>query len=244
MIHNIKMTVEYDGSSFCGWQIQEGDRTVQEELQKALEELFGRRIRVICAGRTDAGVHAKAQTVNFLIPDGIAPRGVAYQLTPILPDDILVRDSQEVPLDFHARFDAKSKTYRYLIENVLYLSPWLRHYRGQIPWPMDLERMKEAASYLQGEHDFRSFTRGAETRDTVRSVDRISIEKHDDTWALEFQATSFLYNQVRIMAGTLVDAARGKIEPEDIQRILESKDRLTAGQTMPPGGLYLVEVEY
>lgn len=244
MIRNIKLTVSYDGSKFSGWQRQKDRRSVQEELNKAINKVTRRQTRVISAGRTDAGVHALGQVVNFLTTINSPASAIKHQLEPFLPDDIVVIASEEVDLNFHSRFSAKKKTYRYLLNNAEPFYPMYRDYKEHVRYELDVDKMREAASYFIGRHDFKAFMKYGADINTVRHIEKIDIFTKKDDLILEFTAESFLHNQIRIMVGALVDVGRGKYEPDHIKDLLEEKNRLKAGKTYPSRGLYLVKIEY
>lgn len=247
-MRNIKLTVAYDGTNYHGFQEQRGTglATIQEELEVCLERLTGRKTRVIGAGRTDAGVHALGQVVNFDAAGWPIPvERIPLAMNSLLPGDIVVTDAAEVPREFHARFSARAKTYRYSIWNHRIPSPFKRLYTAFVPVPLNDDAMAEAAAMLVGRHDFKCFqAAGSAVRDTVREIYRVEIQREKHLLDLIFCGNGFLYNMVRIMAGTLVQVGLGKVEPEYVRHVLESRDRLLAGPTMPPQGLCLERVEY
>lgn len=245
MIKNIKLIFAYDGSKFSGMQSQKDKDSIQESLENAILKVTGKPSRLVVAGRTDAGVHAYGQVANFLTASNIPPKAYAYKLRLYLSDRIEIIESEEVGLNFHARFSAKSKTYRYLIYNDSFMHPSLKDIYCHVSYKLDIEKMKEGAKYLVGEHDFRAFSKYEDKKlNTVRRLDRVDISKEGKVITIEFEATSFLYNQVRIMVGSLVDVARGHRHPSYIKEIIDSKDRLKAGITYSPTGLYLMEIAY
>lgn len=247
-MRNIKLIVAYDGTNYHGFQEQRGTGlpTVQETLEKCLSRLAGRRVQVIGAGRTDAGVHARGQVVNFNAEGWPIPvERIPLAMNGVLPGDIVVTGAEEVAGDFHARFSARSKTYRYSIWNDRLPSPFHRLYSYFLPVPLDLEAMSRASAYLLGRHDFKCFqAAGSAVTDTVRVLWRADIRREGPLVQFIFQGNGFLYNMVRIMVGTLVQVGTGKISPERVKLILESRDRIEAGPTMPPRGLCLEQVEY
>ncbi|WP_041916070.1 tRNA pseudouridine(38-40) synthase TruA [Pseudodesulfovibrio mercurii] len=243
----IRLTLAYEGTDFCGWQVQPADRTVQGEVERALATILGRAVRVHGSGRTDAGVHALGQVVHFDCPDGRT--GFPWQrgLNGILPRDVRVLDAAEVPDDFHARYGAVSKTYEYCL--------W--HERGfclpqrrRFVWncgPVDFARMEAAAGLLLGEHDFAAFQNvGTDVDSTVRTVTEISRHAgptaHESVW--RFTADGFLKQMVRNLVGCLVACGRGKLDLDGVRVILEAGDRTLAPATVPPQGLTLVRVAY
>ncbi|NLY42983.1 MAG: tRNA pseudouridine(38-40) synthase TruA [Clostridiaceae bacterium] len=239
------LKMEYDGTNYHGWQRQENAITVQETLEKALKKITKEEITVIGCSRTDAGVHALGYVCNFHTSSKIPAEKMPYALNSVLPEDIVVYDCREVPRDFHARFWAKGKKYRYRIYNGKYPSAFERNYAYYWPYTLDVECMKEAAKLFIGEHDFRAFmATGSRVKDTVRNVFDLSVEKKGDEIIIEISANGFLYNMVRIIAGTLLYAGVGKIDVERIEYIIKTGDRKEAGITAAPQGLYLVEVYY
>ncbi|MGB9804947.1 tRNA pseudouridine(38-40) synthase TruA [Desulfofundulus sp.] len=248
-MRNIKLTIAYDGTNYHGFQEQRGTGlvTVQEVLEKCLTRLAGREIRVIGAGRTDAGVHARGQVVNFDACGWPIPtERIVLALNGVLPGDIAALKAEEVSPEFHARYSALAKTYRYTIYNSRIPSPFWRLYSYFVPRPLDVEAMSEAAKKLLGTHDFSSFqAAGSPVRNTVRTLFDVDVFREGDELVhLTFRGNGFLYNMVRIMAGTLIEVGLGKRDPDDIPFILAARDRTQAGPTVPPGGLCLERVEY
>ena len=242
----IRIFVAYDGTNYCGWQVQPNGVTIEEKLNKSLARLTGEEIRIIGASRTDSGVHALGNVAVFDTESSIPPERFAYALNQRLPEDIVVVRSDEVPADWHPRYQENiSKTYEYHIYNAAVPNPLKTRYCTFVSFPMDVEAMRAGAKYLVGEHDFVSFCNiRTNTQDTVRTVYDLIIEKKDDEIVLRITGNGFLYNMVRIIAGTLVEVGMGKLEPTDIPKIIESKNRENAGKTLQPQGLYLVKVEY
>lgn len=245
-MRNLKMIVQYEGTNYCGFQRQYNGITVQEVLEEKLFVVTKENIILNASGRTDAGVHAKGQVVNFLTHSAIPTDRVALALNSMLPSDIAVQKVEEVPLDFHSRYSAKSKVYTYNILNSPVPSPFLSRYAYFFPRILNLAGMLEGAAYLLGKHDFSSFrSAGSSVRSSIRHVYRLEIRQgQEGLIELEIEANGFLYNMVRIIVGTLIQVGTGKITPQDIQRILEEKDRKMAGQTAPAKGLFLKEVKY
>lgn len=252
---NILLTIEYDGSEFCGWQIQPNVRTAQGELEKVLSKLCNEQISVNGTSRTDAGVHALGQRASFRGDFGIPTERIALAANNLLSGgmnalnrvgDIRIVRAEEVPWDFHARFNAKGKMYRYVIRNTDEVDIFRRNYCYQIRELLDLESMKKAAKYILGTHDFQCFqAAGGQKRETtVRTVYSLDISKDGDNIQIDIKGDGFLYNMVRIIVGTLVEVGEKKISPEEIKKIIESKDRQNAGHTAPAAGLYLMEVYY
>jgi len=244
-MRNIKLTIEYDGTGYHGWQRQENALSVQEVLEKALSKLTGSEVVLTSSGRTDTGVHALGQVANFFTQSTIPAERISLAVNNLLPDDIVVKKSEEVPPDFHSRFSATGKKYRYLIYNSRIPSAFMRNRAYHVYEALDLEAMKKASQYFLGEHDFAGFmASGSSVKTTVRTIYDVSLEKSGDLIEFQITGSGFLYNMVRIIAGTLVEVGKGKIRPDDIKGILESRDRTLAGITAPAHGLYLVEVYY
>lgn len=242
----IKLVVAYEGTNYCGWQIQPSGITIEAVLNKALSELLGETIKVTGASRTDSGVHSLGNVAVFDTDTRIPPEKICYALNQRLPEDIVVQSSCEVAPDFHPRHCYSEKTYEYRILNRKIPIPTLRkdtyfYYRN-----LDVEKMKRAAAYLVGTHDFKSFCSIHTTvEDTVRTILSCEVEKaQDDIITIRVTGTGFLYNMVRIIAGTLVQVGVGEKEPEDILEILEKKDRSAAGPTAPAHGLTMIGIEY
>jgi tRNA pseudouridine38-40 synthase len=244
-MRNIKVIIEYDGTGYHGWQSQENAISVQRVVESAFEKLTGENIRLIGASRTDTGVHAYGQVANFLTESKIPGEKFFLAVNCLLPPDISIVYSQEVPGDFHSRFSAKGKKYKYLIYNDRAPSALLRSRAFHVPASLNLEDMIKAASYIKGKKDFSAFkASGSSVKDSVRTVTGIELQKRDKIIELTVSGDGFLYNMVRIIAGTLVDVGMGKIVPDELSLILESKDRTRAGRTAPAHGLYLIEVYY
>lgn len=242
---NIKLTIEYDGSNYHGWQTQENAVTVQETVEKAIKKLTGEECTLIGCSRTDTGVHALGHTANFVTGSKIPPDRFAYALNPQLPEDIVIKRSEEVALDFHSRFQAKGKKYMYRIYNSTYPSALLRNRAYHVMPPLDLPSMEEAAGQFLGTHDFSAFrASGSDTKTSVRTITGVRLRKEGEIIEFEIQGDGFLYNMVRIIAGTLVEVGHGRIEAGSIRDIIASKNRRNAGRTAPAHGLYLKEVYY
>ena len=235
----------YDGTVYCGWQIQPNGITVEEVLNRNLSELTGEEITVIGASRTDSGVHAQGNVAVFDSDTTIPPERIAYAVNRKLPEDIVVIRSEEVPGDWHPRYQETEKTYEYHILNREMPDPVRRRDSYFVSYPLDLEAMRRAAAYLKGEHDFRSFCNvHTGVQDTVRTIYDLDIIRSGDLVTVRIRGNGFLYNMVRIIVGTLVRVGRGFYPPGQVKEILEAKERTSAGVTAPPQGLVLVKIDY
>ena len=293
-MRNIKLIIEYDGTGYHGWQSQINAVAVQDVVVSAIKKLTGEEISLSGSSRTDTGVHALGQVANFLTAASIPSDKFAFALNSMLPEDIVIRKSEEADMDFHSRFSARGKKYRYLIYSSAFPSALLRHRAWHVIYRLDAAAMAEGAKYFMGTHDFKAFmATGSSVRSTVRTISSISLNEPDakcvcgssmtdpevtdmamvhvsdriqesrpyafvsnkncpqmaaqpasTILALEIAGDGFLYNMVRIIAGTLVQVGYGKIKPEDIPGIIEGGDRKKAGKTAPAHGLYLMEVYY
>ena len=242
----VKLTIAYDGTAYCGWQVQPNGVTVQEVLNEKLSEFFDQEISVVGASRTDAGVHALCNVCAFDVETRMPAEKIAFALNQTLPDDISVVDSCEVDADFHPRFHKGKKTYEYHILNRTFPDPTRRLYSLFYHRPLDYEAMNRAAAYLVGEHDFTTFSSiHAQTNTYVRRVYDCHVTRDEnDMITIHIEGNGFLYNMVRIIAGTLIEVGWGKRTPESVGEILEAKDRALAGPTAPPEGLTLVRIDY
>lgn len=244
-MRNIKLVLQYDGRNYHGFQKQPGLPTICGVLEKALFKLTQENPCIIYASRTDKGVHAYDQVVNFKTHSCMAVDVFEKALNALLPNDIVVCSSEEVSLEFHARFSAKSRTYLYLILNRKLPSPFHLYYALFVPWRLSFERMKEGAKYFIGEHDFTSFVPSSETyKNPNRTIDRLDIKKEEDFIHISITSKSFLRGMIRTIVGTLLDVERGRLEPYEILEIIEAKDRRRASKTVSSHGLYLMKVEY
>ncbi len=245
-MRNIKLTVSYDGTDFNGWQTQPGYRTVQETLEKALAELTGEpRVRVNASGRTDAGVHAVGQVVNFYTNTHHSPETIVRAVNARLPHDLAVRDGCDVPEAFDANLDALRKLYRYVIHDGAVPDVFLRRYCCQARRPLDADAMRRAAAPLQGRHDFHSFETDWPNRmSSVRTITHLGVSRFGDWIWIDVEADGFLYNMVRAIAGTLMNVGRGFWPVECVAEILNAEDRAQAGPTAPAQGLFLMRVTY
>ena len=242
----VKLTVAYDGTNYCGWQVQPNGLAVQQVLNQCLSDLLGEKIATIGASRTDAGVHALGNVAVFDTACRMPADKISYALNTRLPADIRIQDSVEVPSDFHPRFQQTIKTYEYKIYNRRFPDPTKRLYTYFYYYPLDVELMHQGAAYLVGEHDFKSFsTYKPEVESTVRTIYALDIRKsEDDVITIRIQGNGFLYNMVRIIAGTLIRVGGGYYPPEQMKTILDGKNRELAGETARPEGLTLVEIQY
>lgn len=245
MMKRIKLTVAYDGTDYCGWQVQPNGMTVEEILNRELSALTGEEVKVIGASRTDAGVHAEGNVAVFDTETGIPAERIAYALNCRLPEDIVAVKSEEVPGDWHPRYQCSVKTYEYRILNREMPDPVCRRSTVHISYPLNLGDMRTAAGYLKGEHDFKSFcSPHTEVKDTVRTVHSLEIEKEGDIITVRISGNGFLYNMVRIIVGTLINVGRGACPPEKVKEILEARDRRKAAATAPAKGLVLKYIRY
>ncbi len=244
-IRRVRLTVAYDGTNYHGWQLQENAVTIESELNRCLSWLLGERIQVIGASRTDAGVHALGNVAVFDTKSRIPPEKISYALNQKLPEDIRIQKSEEVCLDWHPRHVPSRKTYEYRIYRAEFPMPVKRLYSYFTYRPLDVERMRRAAVYLEGRHDFKSFCQtGAKVESTVRTIYSLNLEEQGDDLVIRVCGNGFLYNMVRIMAGTLMEAGQGKREPESMPQVLAALNRSAAGPTAPARGLTLVKYEF
>jgi len=260
---NIKLTIEYEGTNYCGWQVQKSHqvtksprhqkKSIQEIIENTLSKILQERIQLIASGRTDAGVHALAQVANFKTNSNIALDKLKRALNGNLPDDIAINKIEEVNLDFHSRFHAKSKIYRYTILNRGWSSPLLRNAVYFYSYPLDVKLMRQEARCLLGRHDFKSFcASGSDTKTTVRTISKIAIRNIGcapyavcrTVIAIDIEADGFLYNMVRNIVGTLIEVGRGRFPRGSLKKILLSKNRKFAGPTVPACGLCLLKGMY
>ncbi len=241
----VKLVVAYDGTNYHGWQVQDNGITIEEVLNRTISELVQEDIKVIGASRTDAGVHACGNVAVFDTESRIPGDKFSFALNQRLPEDIRIQESCEVDADFHPRYADTVKTYEYNILNRRFELPSKRLYAAFCYYPMDIERMNQAAAYLVGEHDFKSFcSAGAQVQTTVRTIYAVNVTKEDDMVHIRITGNGFLYNMVRIIAGTLMQVGIGLMEPERVKEILEARDRSKAGPTAVAKGLALVEIRY
>ena len=246
MIKNYKMLVEYDGTRYLGWERQKNnDMTIQGKLENVIEHLVGSYVEVIGCGRTDAGVHAKGLVANAKFETDMTPEEICAYLNHYLPEDICVREVSIASERFHSRYNAGGKTYCYTCYVGDFKPLFDRKYVYVIEQPLDIEKMKKAAEYLQGEHDFASFCANKKMKkSTVRNVDKIDITRKGEYLYFTFHGNGFLHHMVRILVGTLLEVGWGKRSPESMVELLEAKERAQAGVTAPAQGLCMMSVDY
>lgn len=262
-MRNIRLKIAYNGTNYCGWQVQKSPqatahspRSIQGTIEKALRKILQEKISLIGSGRTDSGVHALGQVANFKTKSRLSPGNILRALNSCLPADIRILESCEADLKFNAQHSAKSKVYKYLISNSKISDPFLSDYACLVSFSLDIELMSKEARNLAGKHDFKSFcASGSNVIDTVRTIKEVEVSSGDKSFFLglptsgrlviiSIEADGFLYNMVRNIAGTLIDIGRGFLNKGDIKRILKAKDRRLAGVNAPAKGLYLCEVKY
>lgn len=241
----VKLTIAYDGTNYCGWQVQPNGITIEEVVNKALSKLTGEKVVVIGASRTDSGVHAMGNVAVFDTETTIPADRIAMAVNRILPEDIVVVKSEEVALDFHPRYCDCEKTYEYHIINTRIPIPTKRLTNYFVSYDLDIDKMREGAAYLVGEHDFASFCNiKSDVESTVRTVKELEILENGNEITIRISGNGFLYNMVRIIVGTLIRVGRGFYQPEQVKEILEAKNRKAAGVTAPPHALMLMEIGY
>lgn len=258
-IRNIKLTIEYDGTNYCGWQTQgrylrsvcripssvSRRPSIQETIEKTLQKILQEKIKLVASGRTDAGVHAQAQVANFKTKSKLTLEKIKKALNGLLPKDIVVKKIEEVDLDFHSRFWAKSKVYRYVILNRAYPSAFLKNRAYFYPYPLDLKIMKKEAKVLLGRHDFSAFAKiDKKPKNSLRTIKKIKIFKNKNLINIEIEADGFLHNMIRFIIGTLLWIGRHKFSAGTIKKIFKTKDKKLIGPVVPACGLYLVRVNY
>ena len=245
VLKRVKLVIGYDGTNYCGWQIQINGITVEEVINRELSRLLGEDIAVIGASRTDSGVHALGNVAVFDTYTRIPAEKISFALNQRLPEDITIQKSEEVPLDFHPRYCNSTKTYEYKILNRRFDIPVLRLYSHFVYMPLDVEQMRNAAEYLVGEHDFKSFCSArTQVKDTIRTIYSLDVGKSDEMIYIRISGNGFLYNMVRIIVGTLIKVGLGVYPPEHVKEILEVCDRNAAGPKAPAKGLTLIGIEY
>jgi tRNA pseudouridine38-40 synthase len=243
---NIRLTLEYDGTNYAGWQTQaKGKKTIQKTIEEILHRILQEKVHLIASGRTDAGVHAKAQVANFTTHSKINIKNLTRALNSLLPKDISVIKAETADLSFHSRFNAKTKIYRYTILNRNYPSALLRNNVHFCPYPLDFKLIVEESKALLGRHNFKSFQATDRIKkNAIRDIKRIKIKKVGDTIFIDIEADGFLKNMVRNIVGTLLEIGRGKLPKGSMKKILVAKDRKKAGPTIEAKGLSLLKVRY
>ncbi|MGL5642633.1 MAG: tRNA pseudouridine(38-40) synthase TruA [Paraclostridium sp.] len=243
-MRNIKLTIQYNGENYCGWQKQNDSLGIQGNIEKAIKEITKEDVKINGSGRTDAGVHALGQVANFNTNCNIPIDKIPNALNSKLPKDIVIINAEEKELDFHSRYCAKGKRYRYMIYNNPYRSPIYNNISYFVKYDLDFEKMKQEAKSMIGTYDFKGFmSSGSSVVDTVRTIYDIEVSRQEDLIVIEVEGNGFLYNMVRILVGTLVDIGRGRIDT-DMLSIIKSKTRSMAGHTAPAHGLFLKKVDY
>ncbi len=241
----VRLIVAYDGTNYHGWQIQDNGITIESELNRCLSALLGEEIQVIGASRTDSGVHALGNVAVFDTESRMPAEKISYALNQRLPEDIRIQKSEEVSADWHPRYCDSRKTYEYRIYRGEFPMPVKRLYSYFTYRPLDVDKMREAAAYLVGEHDFKSFCQtGAQVESTVRTIHSLEVEEQGADLIIRVCGSGFLYNMVRIIAGTLLEAGQGKRTPQSMADVLAAKNRSAAGPTAPACGLTLIKYEF
>ncbi len=244
-MRNIKLTIEYDGKDFNGWQKQPTKLNIQGTIEQAIKQITGEDVELNASGRTDAGVHALGQVANFKTNSQIPIEKFAIAINSKLKRSIVIKKAEEVDERFHSRLSCKKKTYRYIINNSPEGTAIYRNLETHIPQKLDLSQMKKAIKYFEGEHDFKAFkASGTSSKSSVRTIYKADIYQENEKIFIEITGNGFLYNMVRIIVGTLVEVGLGKIKPEKIIDIIQQGKRENAGKTFPPNGLYLLKVMY
>lgn len=244
-MRNIKLTIEYDGRDFNGWQKQPNKLNIQGTIENAIKAITGEEVELNASGRTDAGVHAYAQVANFKTNSNLPIEKFPLAINSKLKKSIIIKNAEEVDERFHSRLTCKRKTYRYVINNSSLGTAIYRNLEYHVSAKLDVEKMKEAVKHFEGEHDFKAFkASGTSSKSSVRTIFNANVYSIDEKIYIELTGNGFLYNMVRIIAGTLVEVGLGKILPSEIPQIIEAGKRESAGKTLPPHGLYLLNVEY
>lgn len=244
-MRNIKLTIEYDGKEFNGWQKQPNKLNIQGEIERAIEEITGEQVDLYGSGRTDAGVHSLGQVANFKTNSKLPIEKVAIAINSKLKKSIRIKKAEEVSENFHSRYNCHKKKYRYIINNSSQGSAIYRGLEYHVSQKLNADEMKKAIKFFEGEHDFKAFkSSGTSSKSSIRTIYNAELKQNGERIIIELTGNGFLYNMVRIISGTLLEVGLGNIKAEDIPNIIESKDRKMAGKTLPPHGLYLVEVMY
>ncbi|HSH36371.1 tRNA pseudouridine(38-40) synthase TruA [Schnuerera sp.] len=242
---NVKLTIQYDGTNYCGWQKQKKENSIQEEIEKAIQLVSKEKVKLIGSGRTDSGVHAKGQVANFFTHSNIPVDRFKFALNTKLPKDISIIESIQVADKFHARYDAIGKRYQYIIYNKDIRNPIYRNFAYHVPHTLDYKEIEKATKYFMGTHDFSTFmASNSNVKTTTRTINKFNLERTRDLTIFTIEGNGFLYNMIRIIIGTMVEIGVGKIKGNDIPDIIRSKNRKLAGHTAPPEGLYLDKVFY
>ena len=244
-MRNIKLTIEYDGKDFNGWQKQPDKLNIQGTIENAIEQITGEEVELNASGRTDAGVHAYAQVANFKTNSNLPIEKFPLAINSKLKKSIIIKNAEEVDERFHSRLTCKRKTYRYIINNSYTGTAIYRNLECHIPTKLNVEEMQKAVAYFEGEHDFKAFkASGTSSKSSVRTIYNAVVYQKDEKIYIELTGNGFLYNMVRIISGTLVEVGLGKIKSGDIPKIIKEGKRENAGKTLPSHGLYLLSVEY
>ena len=244
-MRNIKLTIEYDGKDFNGWQKQPTKLNIQGTIEQAIKNITGEDVELNASGRTDAGVHALGQVANFKTNSKIPIEKFAIAINSKLKKSIIIKNAEEVDENFHSRLTCKRKTYRYIINNSQEGTAIYRNLETHIPQKLNLEKMQEAVKYFEGEHDFKAFkASGTSSKSSIRTIYEGKVYNKEERIYIELTGNGFLYNMVRIIAGTLVEVGLEKIEPCKVKEILKNGKREDAEKTLPPNGLYLLKVMY
>ena len=245
-MRNIKLTIEYDGKDFNGWQKQPNKLNIQGSIESAIKQITGEEVELNASGRTDAGVHAFGQVANFKTNSKLPIEKFPIAINSKLKKSIRILEAEEVYENFHSRLSCKRKTYRYVINNSATGSAIYRNFETHIPQKLDIKKMQKAVKFFEGEHDFKAFkASGTSNKSSVRTIFKAKVlDAGENRIYIELTGNGFLYNMVRIISGTLVEVGLGKIEPEEIPNIISEGSRDRAGKTLPPNGLFLVNVEY
>jgi len=246
-LRNIKLVIEYNGARYCGWQVQPNTKkkSIQARIEGVLSKILSEKVKLIVAGRTDAGVHALAQVANFHTGSNIDLEKLNLALNGLLPHDIKISAIQEVGSNFHSRFSSKAKLYRYTILNRRHSSPLMQGKVFFYPHSLNLRAMRRESRALLGKHDFSSFQASlGKDKNPVKTIKKLSIIRRKDLIYIDIEADGFLYNMVRNIAGTLIQVGNGRLKEGELSGILSAKDRRRAGRTLPAAGLCLVQVRY
>lgn len=244
-MRNIKLTIEYDGKEYGGWQKQPNKLNIQGEIEKAIYEITREEVELIASGRTDAGVHALGQIANFKLNNEIPIEKISIAINSKLKKSIIIKKAEEVDINFHSRYNCKSKTYRYIINNSKEGTAIYRNLEYHIPIKLDYNNMRKAIKHFEGEHDFKAFkSSGTSSKSSIRTIYKTDIKTNADRIIIDLTGNGFLYNMVRIITGTLVEVGLGNVDEKDIPQIIQSGKRENAGKTLPAHGLYLVEATY